>query len=165
MGIFYYPTTNTDGREDAAGTDIIPAPVVTPPRTKGGRPGGSTSNRRKHYELSEIAAKNEIVTIFEKKRKDAGNKRLKRGCFAEIIGTVLRKNNLQHITISKQCIRQRLKPDHNAIVVNSHPGHSSPLAGMEQDVISVMIQMARLRQCITPSQAIQLIKRIEDCFP
>ena len=157
LGIFYYPTTNTDGQADAAGTDIIPAPVVTPPRTKGGRPEGSTSKRRKHYELSEIAAKNEIVTMFEKKRKEAGTKRLKRGYLDEIIETVKQKNNLQHITISKQCIRQRLKPEQNAIVVNSHPGHSPPLADIEQDVVLVMIQMAQLRQCVTPSQAIQLI--------
>jgi len=31
------------------------------------------------------------------------------------------------------------------------------LADIEQDVVSVMIQMARLHQCVTPSQAIQLI--------
>ena len=37
LGIFYEPTTNTDGRADAAGADIIPAPV-TPPRNKGERP-------------------------------------------------------------------------------------------------------------------------------
>jgi len=44
--------------------------------------------------------------------------------------------------------------------VNSHSGHSSPLADVEQDVVSVMIQMAQLRQCVTPSQAIQLINEM-----
>ena len=89
IGNCFQTTTNTDGRADTAGTSNFPAPVITPPRTKGGRPEGSTSKRRKHNDLSVIAAKNEIVTIFEKKKKDAGNKRLKRGCLAEIIGTVL----------------------------------------------------------------------------
>merc|ERR1740124_363519 len=150
FGIFYNPTTNTDGH---VGTDIIPAPV-TLPHTKGVRPVGSTSKRKKDNKLSEIAAKNEIVTIFEKKRKEAGTKRLKRRFLDEIIETVKQKNNLQHITISKQCIKQHLKPEQNTIVVNYHSGHSSPLADIEQDVVSVMIQMARLRQCVTPSQAI-----------
>merc|ERR1740124_586803 len=77
FGIFYNPTTNTDGRADAAGTDVIPAPV-TPPLTKGGRPVGSTSKRRKHNDLSDIAAKNEIATIFETKMKESGTKRLTR---------------------------------------------------------------------------------------
>merc|ERR1740124_760360 len=59
FGIFYNPTTNTNGHADAAGTDVIPTPVtppttstdgragtdiipapVTPPRTKGGQPVG-----------------------------------------------------------------------------------------------------------------------------
>ena len=102
MGFFYQPTTNTDGRTDTAGTDVNPVPVITPSRAKGGRPEGSTSKRRKHNELSEIAAKNEIVTIFEKKRKEAGKNQLKHGCLDEIIKNVKEKNNLQHLTISKQ---------------------------------------------------------------
>jgi len=74
----------------------------------------------------------------------------------EIIETVRQKNNLQHITISKQCIKQH-KPEKNTIVVNYHSGHSSPLADIEQDRVSVMIQMAQLRQCVAPTQSIQLI--------
>ena len=41
LGIFYEPTTNTDGRADAAGTDIIPT-SVTSPRNKWDRPAEST---------------------------------------------------------------------------------------------------------------------------
>ena len=65
LGIFLNPTTNIDGHADTAGTNINPVHAVTPSRTKGGRPEGSTSKRRKHNDLSEIAANNEIVMIFE----------------------------------------------------------------------------------------------------
>ena len=41
LGIFYEPTTNTDGHADAAGTDIIPT-SVTSPRNKWDRPAEST---------------------------------------------------------------------------------------------------------------------------
>ena len=97
QGIFYQPTTNTDVRTDTAGTDVNSIHVITPPRTKGGRPEGSTSKRRKHNELSEIAAKNEIATIFEMKRKEAGKKRIKKGWLDEEHAELAR----QRLTLSR----------------------------------------------------------------
>ena len=108
-----------------------------------------------------IATKNEIATTFKRMRKESGKKRLKHGCLDELIKSVKQKNNLpDDLTISKQSIRQRLKPSQNLVVVNSHPGHTSPLADIEQDVVNIMMQMARLRQCVTPTQAIQLINAV-----
>ena len=126
------------------------------PRIKGGRPIGTTSNSQQHIDLSEIAAKNEIATLHSKDRKAAGKKRLKRGHLEGIIQSVKKKNKLKDsFAVSKSTIHQRLK--NNLIVLNSHPGHTSPLAEIESDVVEVLIQMARLRQCVTPSQAVQLI--------
>ena len=159
LGIFY---ENLQSVSESEGIELIPEPVTpSPPRTKGGRPIGSTLLKREHTELSVIATKNEIATTFKRMRKESGKKRLKRGCLDELIKSVKQKNNLpDDLTISKQSIRQRLKPSQNLVVVNSHPGHTSPLADIEQDVVNIMIQMARLRQCVTPTQAIQLINAV-----
>ena len=58
---------------------------------KGGQPFGSTPTNRHHINMSEIVVKNEIALIFDAKRKEAGKKRLKCGCFDEIIQTVKQK--------------------------------------------------------------------------
>ena len=43
------------------------------------------------------------------------------------------------------------------MVYVGHGGHTTPLQRIEPEIVSVLIQMARIRQSLTPSQAIQLI--------
>ena len=101
--LFYHPTDHNN-------------PII-----KRGRPIGTTSNSQQHIDLSEIAAKNEIATLYHKDRKAAGKKRLRRGHLEGIIQSVKKKSNLKDsFTVSKSAIRQRLK--NNLIVLNSHPG-------------------------------------------
>ena len=80
--------------------------------------------------------------------------------FGEMIKSVKQKSNSQHIIVLKRCIRQRLELEKITIVANSYPGHSSPLADIEQDVVLVLIQVAQLCKCVTPSRAIYLINVI-----
>ena len=142
-------------RNDIVLAPASPVPIVTPPRERGGRPLGANSHKRKIHELASIATKNEIALMYFTEKKD-GNKRLKPGRLLEIIDLVSKRNKLgDDIKITPACIRQRLKK--NMVVTARHPGHVSPLINIEPQVIKVITQMARLRQCLTPSQAVQLI--------
>ena len=127
-------------------------------RKKGGRPVGSTDVNKKVCELSVIAAKNEIALTLDSEKKALGKKRLRVGRLDEIIRDVKRRNGLpKDLVISKAAIRQRLKKKGKMMVYVGHGGHTTPLQRIESEIVSVLIQMARIRESLTPSQAIQLI--------
>ena len=50
-----------------------------------------------------------------------------------------------------------LTPQKSMVVIAPHPDHVLPLIKIEPQVIKVITQVARLRLCLTPSQAVQLI--------
>ena len=142
--------------------NIVPAPVETVDpidRNKGGRPTGSTKSKRRVCELALLAVKNEIATTYESERKLAGKKRLKRGRLDEIIEESKSRNGLpEDLTINKNLIRQRMK---QTVVVNTpHSGLTSPLISIEPLIVGILIQMAQIRQCLTPSEAVQLINSL-----
>lgn len=55
-------------------------------------------------------------------------------------------------------IRQRQK--RNVVVLNPHAGHSSLLYSAEPDFITTLVQMAKIRQSLTPIQSVNLINTI-----
>ena len=127
-------------------------------RGKGGRPNGTTDVNKKVSNLSVIAAKNEIALTLDSEKKSLGKKRLRAGRLDEIISEVKKRNGLpDDYVINKSTIRQRLKKKQNLMVYVDHPGHASPLSQIEPEIVAVLIQMAQIRQCLTPSQAIHLI--------
>ena len=46
------------------------------------------------------------------------------------------------------------------MAIVNHPGHMSPLAEIKSEVASVITHTVRLRQCLTPSQAVQLVNSV-----
>ena len=139
-------------------TDI----VVAAPRTKGGRPSGTTDVKKKNSEMAIIAAKNEICLQFDKDKKRAGKKRLERGYLTKLISHVKLSNGLgEDADISKACIRQRYKKA-RLFLEDSTTGPVSPLRACELEFVQVMTQMAKMRQSLSPSQAINLINSMID---
>ena len=76
-------------------------------RRKGGRPVGSTNVRKKVYELSVVATKNEIaLTLDIEKKYLRGKKRLRVGQLDEIIHEAKKRDGLpDDYVINKSTIR------------------------------------------------------------
>ena len=111
-----------------------------------------------------IAAKNECTKRFanlkEKYRKTTG-KRLGRGVVQDIIDQVKRKRNIMDADISPAVIRRRF---YRGSIENNHlaGGQESPLRAIEPIMVEIILQMARIRQCLTPSRALRLINDLID---
>ena len=126
---------------------------------------GTTNQKRKLDQVALIATRNEISLQYENEKKEAVRlkKRLKKGRLSELIKMVKTKNNLAHIPITEALIRQRLKRDVTTTV--NYSGISSPLAAVEPMIVSTIVQMSRIRQSLTPTQALQLINSMIEGTP
>ena len=135
-------------------------------KSSGGRPVGATNQKRKLCAMALIATANEIALQyqFEKDSVKRAKKRMKKGRLSELIKEKKKKNNLpEDAVITKTQICQRLK--RNAPMTDHHAGMNSPLAPVEPRIVSTIVQMARLRMAITPSQGIRLINDLIDGTP
>lgn len=87
------------------------------------------------------------------------NKCVKRGYLWSLIAHIKEKNSiLTTINIPESTIHQRAKRGN--ILSNGCGGHVSPLTPLEPSFVSTIIQPARIRQCITPSQGLKLINSV-----
>ena len=63
------------------------------------------------------------------------------------------------VIISSACVRQRYKKA-RIFIECSTPGPTSPLESCEAEFVEVMIQMARMRQALSPSEGVKLINSL-----
>ena len=67
-----------------------------------------------------------------------------------------RTNNLpENVVIHESTIRKRLT--RGTTLSNGVGGHTSPLLDLEPTFVSIIVHMARIFQCLTPVQALNLI--------
>ena len=127
---------------------------------KVGRPVGSTKAKKEETQKNIIAAKNEIAKKFAS-IKDAAKKkreRVKHGTLVRLINEVKDKRGVS-AKILPSAIRRRI--DRQSL--HSHHlagGQVSPLAKIEPTILGIIIQMARMRQCLTPSRGLSLINSL-----
>ena len=141
---------------------VSPTLTLDVVRARGGRPVGSTNESKQNGKMCYIATKNEIAIQYSLERRAAGKKRLKRGRLDEIISDIKKRNCLpDDFTVDKQLIRQREKTG-NIFITQDNGGHLSPLQPVEAKVIATIVQMARIRQCLSPSQGVHLINSMID---
>ena len=80
----------------------------------------------------------------------------------KIIKEVKLEKNLQHdVKITPSAIRKRFyrgKTENH----NMAGGHKTPLLKIEPIIVEIILQMARIRQCLTPSKALHLINDLID---
>lgn len=133
-------------------------------KSKGGRPAGTTHASRKLAELKIVDAKNEIAKEYAavmKKHKRIGT-RVRKGTLELIIKKVSKKMEIKD-TILPATIRQRYYRKH--IVSHHVGGHISPLNSIEPTIIEIILQMARIRQSITPSKGLMLVNSLIKGMP
>ena len=82
------------------------------------------------------------------------------GHLIKLISRVKRKHNLdEDAVISTHCIRQRVKKG-CLEMKDAKPGPKSPLQMYELDFVKIMVQMAKMRQALSPSEGISLINSL-----
>ena len=146
--------------------DPAQAPNADPGKSYGGRPVGATNQKRKLRAMALVATANEIALQYKKEKDSVKRvkKRMKKGRLSELIKETKEKNNLPlDAVITETQIRQRLK--RNAPMTVNHAGKTSPLAPVEPRIVSTIVQMARIRMAISPSQGIRLINDLIDGTP
>ena len=84
---------------------------------------------------------------------------MKKGRLTEIIKQVIARINLPEDTeMKEEIIWQRLK--RGAIFCVNGKCYSSPLLPLEPTFVSIIIQMAHIHQCLTPSQGLCLVNSL-----
>ena len=127
------------------------------PRKNAGRKLIHNNKRKRHQQQASIASLDEIAQIYEGEKRIAERtkKRMVKGWLKDIIRQVRNNNNLQEdIVINEGYIRQRLK--RGSVFNNGVRGHSSPILPMEPTIVTTIVQMAQIRQCLAPSQGLAL---------
>ena len=127
-------------------------------RNLGGRPKGTTDKKRKISEANLVATVNEIALEYNNalQHNKRQKRRMKRGSLTSLIARIKAKNNVgADVIIAEETIRQRIKRD--AVFTNGGRGHDSPLLPLEPTIVKIIIQMSRIRQCVTPSQGLKLV--------
>ena len=90
----------------------------------------------------------------------AGKKRLPRGRLHSIISDVKERHGLsEDCVITKDCIISRMQRQ-KLHISRACPGPSSPLEQYELEFVAILIQMARMRECLSPSEAVALINSL-----
>ena len=126
---------------------------------KPGRLKGTTERSKLEINQLRIDLTNEITAEYNHLMMEAVNlnKKVKRGTLSELIETKKRERGvdfeIKHQTIRRRIVRQKMFHTHRC-------GHRSPLQEIEHIAVSIMIQMARIRQPLTPSRGLSLINNL-----
>ena len=132
-------------------------------KSKGGRPCGTTNSSKECSELLLVEVKNEISKRFAAVQKSTRKgKRVAKGCLDNIINEVCSEKNAS-FKINPSAIRQRYYRKN--LICHHKPGHISPLDRIEPTIIKIILQMARIRQSITPSRGLRLVNSLIENMP
>ena len=136
-------------------------------RSKGGRPSGSTFSNKKKREANIIALKNEITIQYQQKILDAAKsgRRVENGTLQKIISSLKKKRKLDDIDIPVKTIRTRIHSNKPVVNNNQRGGRTSPLLKIEDTVIAIKLQMARIRKCLSRSDGLFLVNSLIDEQP
>jgi hypothetical protein len=150
--------------EDDNADGVAALIVMEEARDRGGRPKGTTMKRKRTTNLAVIAATNEIASLYahkmreEKMKTETGyaKQRVSKNMLVKLIDEIKKKNNIpSNITIQPSTIKKRIL--RGSIFSQGIGGHRSPLLPLEPVFVSTIVQMARIRQSLTPSQGLALI--------
>ena len=107
-----------------------------------------------------FASKNQIEDIYshEVKKAKYKKKRVKKGTLASIIKDVLEEKNLTGQVITTAAIKKRFT--RKKIAVFNKQGNISPLVSIDPKIVDIIVHMAQICQCVTPSQGINLVNSV-----
>jgi hypothetical protein len=156
-------STGASSHDDISQTEIEPNNAPLPPVTiaavgtteaastnassrKVGRPRGTTVKAMKERSLKEEALVNEITTEWAKVKQD---ERSTNHTLENLITKKKLEYCLEDVTVTKSCIRKRLT--RKRLICARNPGSASPMKPVEEYLVSIFNQMAKMRQplCIS----------------
>ena len=146
---------------DHCASNISDISNVSSTKSNIGRPVGTTEARKLEKRKQIIAAKNEITQKYLLKYNEAKKQkrnRVGKGTLLAIIEEVKIAKKID-VKISPEAIRKR---DQRKSLENHHlaGGQESPLEKIEPLIISIIVQMARMRQSLNPSKGLLLINSL-----
>ena len=127
-------------------------------KAKGGRPRGTTLKALREKEAKRELLINDIASSWsekvEQERKAGEKKRMKRNELDELIKQKTESSGLTDVKINKKSIQQRVF--RKRVLVARHPGTASPLKPIEEYIISMLNEMAKMRQPLCVSEGLAL---------
>ena len=154
-------TDNSAGTETAS--SLSSASPKKQPGEGAGRPKGSTIQNKSNIQISIMAAKNEIATIYaSEKKKIKKGKRMKRGRLDEITKDVIARRGLPNdFQMNMGTLKKRLKRGNLLVTNPKGKGSVSPLVGLEEKFLQIILRMSRIGASLKPSECVGLIN---DCI-
>ena len=161
-------STGASSHDDISQTEIEPNNAPLPPVTiaavgtteaastnassrKVGRPRGTTVKATKERSLKEEALVNEITTEWAKVKQD---ERSTNHTLENLITKKKLEYCLEDVTVTKSCIRKRLT--RKRLICARNPGSASPMKPVEEYLVSIFNQMAKMRQPLCISEGLAL---------
>ena len=118
---------------------------------RGGRPKGSTIQAARDKAKRKEELLNDIATSWHQSCKSVMNKR---NALDTLIQAKKEEHGLLELVIEKGCIRQRVK--RNRLICSNHSGTTSPMAPIEEHIVALLSQMAKMRQPLNVSEGLSL---------
>ena len=128
-----------------------------------GRPTGSTMIEKRNRIENIVQMKNDITAEYVKVKNKEGT--LKKGQLEEIIKRHKKKRKLEEVDIPSSTIRQRVLRNKTVVLNHHRGGHSSPLESLDDTIVDIVLMMARICQCLTPSSGLALVNSMIDGQP
>ena len=124
-------------------------------RDRGGRPVGTTIVYKRENELRRDKLYNDITMKYTvEKRSLPYSKTLPRGRLNEIIEEFTSKYGLDISDVCSTTIRRRETRCNDVIVTRMYGGHILSMAKVEDKLVGLIIQMARITHPLTPSSCL-----------
>lgn len=124
------------------------------------QPIGTTEVKKKNDKNTFISAKNEIAQKYAALKGKAVRKgeQMKPGTLKDIIRTVksIRRVTKDILPDAIRCHIHRKKPTSHHVA----GGQVSPLMRIELVVVEIILQMARIHQCLCPSKGLELVNSL-----
>lgn len=131
-------------------------------RNKGGRPSGSTEESKRQKMDKIVSMKNDITAEYEKEKEKG---KMKKNQLKEIIKKHKKKRDLEDVDVPQDTIRQRVSRKKPFVPHHNSGGHTSPLAKIDDTIVSIILMMARIRQCLSPSKGLALVNSLIENQP
>jgi hypothetical protein len=128
--------------------------ITNESRKRGGRPKGATIVASQAKAKQTALLIEEITSEWSKRVEGKeNNKRMKKSELDTVISEKKVAFQLTDVEVTKSCIRQRLK---KKIATATHCGTPSPIAAVEDYIVSILQQMAKMRQPLNVSEGLSL---------
>ncbi len=126
-------------------------------KPKGGRPRGTTMKALREKDAKKEALLNDNATSWSEKmqhQKSGEKDRMKKKELDSLIKQKTEESGLSGVTIKKKSIQQRVY--RKRLLVARHPGTESPMKPIEAYIVSMLNQMAKMRQPLCVSEGLAL---------